>query len=614
MADVLITGLPRSGTTLAVSLLNHQPNTVALAEPFQLATNQQRDDAVEQVIALMRAYRDRALSGSPLPTKHVGGKITENFAEAPNDDAQLRQVMAQHGELLFNKELSEDFTLVVKHPGEFTALSDLLVDKFPLFAIVRDPLAVLAAWQTVDMPIQRGRMPILEYFAPDDLKMRLQGIEEPAERQVELLQFQLRTYLSLGRERIIRYEDLVTDPQKALAPICEVTTKLPARSAYDAIERYPGIDFSALASRLQPIFPLIEEFYPDFRRKWRGVLPASTTVARGPAAHAKQPSAAPGPYAPDAARVFVMGAYIPAGGTHMAYEIGRVAHKSLGLSCHAVICDQESPQQSVFDYPEIFDSVQRGDLPGIVRPQDLLICNPSFSDGSVGLIHNCRKLMYVQGFNTFTTLDRWFDSHIAVSGFVQDYLANVYGLEAPIIRPFVTIDNIPQKSWWSREKDSVWFYLKGNQTTQMAILERFRQELRNLDPAAEAAIDWDGSILWAGSQKQHTLLTKLAERRHFVTLSACEGFGLVPLEAMAMGTTVLGFDGFGSRDYMRSGANCLVQVYPNLKGVAVDLLNCLHHEERAATIAARGPATAARYSRAQFEVSWQLQIQSIVNS
>lgn len=613
MTNVLITGMPRSGTTLATFMMNHQPNVIALAEPFGLSREWDRKHAVEQIIGLMREYRATALARGALITKHVDGKIPENWVEPPQDSGRLRRVLEQRGPLTFNKPLSDDFTLVVKHPAEFTALADLLVTRVPLFAIIRDPLAVMAAWQTVDMPVQRGRMPMLESFAPDNLKARLDSIDDPLDRQVELLAFQMRTYLSLGMDRIIRYEDLVTDPQKALAQVCALPVPVPEHSAYDPQERYKGVDFPRLAARLLPILPLIEEFYPDFRQRWPALLPSKTVVAG--TSVIDEPSRVPrsaGPGPGDEPRVFVMGAYIAAGGTHMAYEIGRVAKQRLGLSCYAVTWENETAGNSVFDYPDHFECVTRDELATILRPQDILICNPSFSDGLVGLSHHCRKLMYVQGFNSFRTLDLWFDRHIAVGGFTRDFLANVYGLEAPIINPFITTDHMPLEPWWSRPANSIWFYLKGDGQTQLALLKRLRQEISNIDPVAAAGIDWDGSMLWSGKYKQRALFAKIAERRHLITLSVCEGFGLVPLEAMAMSLTVLGFDGFGGREYMRRGVNCLVRSSPDLTGVAQDVLDCLKDPDSAAALAANGPATAALYSRARFEESWEMELQAML--
>jgi hypothetical protein len=273
MPDILVTGMPRSGTTLAMSLLNRHADTIALAEPFLLAGERDRHSAVETIIASMQDFRARALAGAPIPTKHVGGEIPDNWVEPPQQNGRLRRVLEERGAILFDKPLTADFALVVKHPAEFTALADLLTDHFPLYAMVRDPLAVLASWQTVDMPINRGRMPMLEQLAPPSLSETLEGIDSPLERQVTLLEFQMKTYLTLPRERIIRYEDLLADPGTALAPLCPGIEALPGQAAYQPVPRYPGVDFNALARPLTRLLPLIEEFYPEFRSRWADHLP-----------------------------------------------------------------------------------------------------------------------------------------------------------------------------------------------------------------------------------------------------------------------------------------------------------------------------------------------------
>jgi hypothetical protein len=303
--------------------------------------------------------------------------------------------------------------------------------------------------------------------------------------------------------------------------------------------------------------------------------------------------------------VYVMGGYIAAGGTRMAYEIGLVAHRSFGLAVKMVAMGQERAEHSVFSYPVPFETVGIGDLPGLVAPHDLLICNPSFSDGKIGLTYHCRKLMYVQGFTTFSTLDLWFDGYVAVSGFVRNFLCQVYDLPADVIPPFVTLPVLPVTPWPERPADSILLYLKGNPDTQRLLLGRLKVEVAGLSVPVAERIDWEGSVHHAGGLEQSKLFATLAEKRYFLTLAVTEGFGLVPLEAMAAGTAVLGFDGFGGRDYMRPGENCAVRPYPDIAGVARDLVAAFRQPERAADRAAQGPATAERYSNARFRAAWE---------
>jgi glycosyltransferase involved in cell wall biosynthesis len=90
-----------------------------------------------------------------------------------------------------------------------------------------------------------------------------------------------------------------------------------------------------------------------------------------------------------------------------------------------------------------------------------------------------------------------------------------------------------------------------------------------------------------------------------VSLSPAEGFGLVPLEAMAMGTTVIGFDAFGGREYMRPGKNCLVTSYPDIEGVAERLVAALGAPALAERLAEAGRLTALQFGYQRFRAAWQ---------
>ncbi|MFG1425996.1 glycosyltransferase [Roseixanthobacter glucoisosaccharinicivorans] len=296
----------------------------------------------------------------------------------------------------------------------------------------------------------------------------------------------------------------------------------------------------------------------------------------------------------------------------MAYEIGLVAHHFLGLPVKVVTVGKERAKASVFDYPVLFDTVTARALPDLVAPHDLLICNPSFSDGRIGLTHRCRKLMYVQGFTTFSILDRWFDRYVAVSGFVRHFLQQVYDVSADVISPFVTPPTHPVIPWQERRVDSILLYAKGNGDLHRLLLDRLKTEVAGISPQIAARVDWEGSLRQAGGLAQSELFADLAKSRYLLSLSVGEGFGLVPLEAMAAGTTVLGFDGFGGRDYMRPSENCAVRPYPNIADLARDLVTAFERPAWAAQLAARGQATAADYSKAQFHSAWRPVLESMI--
>lgn len=71
--NLLLTGMPRSGTTLLCSLLNEMADTVALVEPIAFVPVVSRAGAVAQIDTFVKVARFHALAGKEAITKHVGG-------------------------------------------------------------------------------------------------------------------------------------------------------------------------------------------------------------------------------------------------------------------------------------------------------------------------------------------------------------------------------------------------------------------------------------------------------------------------------------------------------------------------------------------------------------
>ncbi|NVN10175.1 sulfotransferase [Nguyenibacter vanlangensis] len=266
MPTILVTGLPRSGTTLLCALLNAYPDTLALGEPLALERHGDRARAVTEIERFVAATRRRAIDSGLAMSKHVDGTVPDNWVEDPAvlQTGRLRRVLEQRGEIPVGKPLAEDFHLVIKHPAEFTALAEPLGRRFPLYALVRHPLAVLAAWQTVEMPVHYGHMPMMECFVPG-LTARLDAIEDRLARQVELMRFLYGTYARFPADRILRYEDILADPVTELHRLVpHVRQSSRALAPYDPAARYTTVDLAALAEMLRPLAPVVECFYPDF--------------------------------------------------------------------------------------------------------------------------------------------------------------------------------------------------------------------------------------------------------------------------------------------------------------------------------------------------------------
>jgi len=225
---------------------------------------------------------------------------------------------------------------------------------------------------------------------------------------------------------------------------------------------------------------------------------------------------------------------------------------------------------------------------------DVLIANPSFSSCGFGFDCPGRKIMYVQGFNSFRLLDCRFDLYVAVSGFVQSFLSAVYGIHAAVIPPFIRADALPSAPAWQARRDgSILVSLKGGLGESLECLRRLVPEI-NLNDILVGKMPWRG------------VMERIGQSRIFLTLAPSEGFGLMPLEAMALGCVVAGFDGFGGRDYLRPGSNCAVTAYADIEGVA-DQLNALLADPDEAVIlaeAGRVTALAPQYTYQAFRENW----------
>ncbi len=229
-ACVLLTGLPRGGTTLACELLNHLPDVRALDEPMD--PNRLLRDAARQEgppidgAAIRTAIERFALEqrrsiidrGTAL-TLHVGGRVIGARVSDVRDADGRRVPMGRRGEIAVERPASPDFTLVIKHPVAFTALLGILLERFAVFAVVRNPLAVLCSWESAPFMQREGRLGLRPEIAPE-IARRLEATEDRLERQLELLGWFFECYASLlPRERVIRYEDMIATGGAALTPI-----------------------------------------------------------------------------------------------------------------------------------------------------------------------------------------------------------------------------------------------------------------------------------------------------------------------------------------------------------------------------------------------------------
>ncbi|MCP4695066.1 MAG: PqqD family peptide modification chaperone [Desulfobacterales bacterium] len=230
--DVILTGAPRSGTTLTCHLLNKLPDVIALHEPMNVSgfsLFQDHEEVCDEIELFFRRTRKTLMENGTAISKHVDGRVPDNpvddahrvlSAESPDPiprgftpekstRSTLRESRCSKGPIRFPNPSTARLSLCIKHNAAFTAVLERLHARLPCHAVIRNPLSVLASWNSVKFPVREGRAPAAERLDPT-LALELARKEERFERQLYILSWFFEKYKTiLPPENILRYEEIV---------------------------------------------------------------------------------------------------------------------------------------------------------------------------------------------------------------------------------------------------------------------------------------------------------------------------------------------------------------------------------------------------------------------
>ena len=224
---------------MSVYLLSQARNTIALDEPMaprKLYRFMPDKDAVcDAIERYYRQTRKKVRTEGKAVSKHIGGEITAATYGEP-DASGKRESLLEKGEVSIDKKVTGSFDLVMKHPGMFTALIPQLKHRFPCYAIIRNPLSVVASRSSIgkrsgrpadgrrrprvsrDPALQRGNS---ARMFDEELRRQIAPLGAGTiEWKLKMLDWACEMYRrELPEANVIRYEDIIESRGKALSAI-----------------------------------------------------------------------------------------------------------------------------------------------------------------------------------------------------------------------------------------------------------------------------------------------------------------------------------------------------------------------------------------------------------
>ncbi|MCP5021999.1 MAG: sulfotransferase [bacterium] len=197
--NAIVTGFPRSGTSLYSTLLNSIPNVVCLNEI----------SFTDNTFSFYRRIRARVTAGLPVTNKYSGsGSLTTNtIGGGTQRDGRVIPVE------------DDQFVLAQKWTLPYlNRLEELCDEGWNVCVLVRHPLYAISSWKRC--PPHFG---ISKIDPPDGPLTHIQfQTSDPDERRVEIWNHYARAIHSLrDRLNIVRYEELVLDPGLELQSFCD---------------------------------------------------------------------------------------------------------------------------------------------------------------------------------------------------------------------------------------------------------------------------------------------------------------------------------------------------------------------------------------------------------
>ncbi len=222
LKKTIITGIPRSGTSLLTKLLSIQQQTICFSEPEWLKTIRFTGQSCREFSSslngkLNEIYSDISIGKEiELTVKRGTQELPDNYFNR-NQSGYDNVKETKRQKFKFSKELR----ICVKSNTLFTACLQALkkCDEFNLVAVVRDPVSVLMSWRSLDIPVSRGQVKIAELYSQEIRD--LANEQDLLVKQIKIMDWFFKQYQK-HQVKVVKYEDIIADQKNTLTSITRV--------------------------------------------------------------------------------------------------------------------------------------------------------------------------------------------------------------------------------------------------------------------------------------------------------------------------------------------------------------------------------------------------------
>lgn len=217
----LISGIPRGGTSLLISMLSKDRKNIGLSEPFFLRkvkhASPNKASLVRNITSAINNLHKDIVKGAPILVRvgKDGDKLPNNYFRRVKKDGEIVvEKQSKHIKKTYNVN-SETYKLFVKNNLLFMSSVEILSQHFETLLIVREPVATICSWNSLNLPISRGKVKSGFKYSSSLIKMVTSS--NLLERQLQIYEWFCYKVRSVQKQvHLIKYEDLVSAPSSTL--------------------------------------------------------------------------------------------------------------------------------------------------------------------------------------------------------------------------------------------------------------------------------------------------------------------------------------------------------------------------------------------------------------